>query len=271
MKRERKRFNDIRLGRVNMRAESFRQRVQRDRLERRAYKEVKQTLSKWLNGQVNMYREFGVNEPVAASLALRESLLPTLQQHVKRIFATVYAYNEQRLATTKQEALVFGRNRDIDLMVARYFQGRLDFLDNFSATMAARIRRIIEDGQLNGESLQVIARNLTAKIGPLTISRAATIARTETHNAASFAHDKYYETVQEETGVEMKKKWLATSDERTRPHHLEMNSKPSIDMSEKFEVGGFKMKYAGDPAGGPANVINCRCNIVYLDARDEET
>jgi len=28
------------------------------------------------------------------------------------------------------------------------------------------------------------------------------------------------------------------------------------------------MDYAGDPKGGAANVVNCRCVIVYADERD---
>ena len=270
MKRLKKQFNDIRLGRVSIQREALKARVTRTRLERRNYKELRAVFSKWLNGQAYMYREFGVYEPVAASLALREALLPTMQQHIKRVFAVIYEGNEQRYFSVKQEALVFGRNQDIDLIVARYFQGRIDFLDGLSARLSEKIKRIIEEGQLDGDSLQVISRRLVNTVGALTLSRAATIARTETHSAASFAHDQYYETVQADTGIEMKKKWVATNDERTRSTHFEMNSKPSIDMSEKFEVGGVRMKYAGDPAGGPKNVINCRCNIIYLDARDME-
>ena len=270
MKRQKKQFNDIRLGRVSIQREALKARVTRDRLERRNFKELRAVFSKWLNGQAYMYREFGVYEPVAASMALRESLIPIMQQHIKRIFAVVYEGNEQRYFSVKQEALVFGRNQDIDILVSRYFTGRIDFLDGLSARLSEQIKKIIEEGQLEGQSLPEISRTLVTRVGALTMRRAALIARTETHGAASFANDQYYQTVQDDTGIEMKKKWVATNDERTRPDHFAMNAKPSIDMSEKFEVGGARMKHAGDPAGGAKNVINCRCNIIYLDARDME-
>jgi len=28
------------------------------------------------------------------------------------------------------------------------------------------------------------------------------------------------------------------------------------------------MSYAGDPKGGAVNVCNCRCVVIYVDARD---
>ena len=39
-------------------------------------------------------------------------------------------------------------------------------------------------------------------------------------------------------------------------------------MDEKFLVGGTEMAYAGDPAGGAANTVNCRCVIIYVDEDD---
>ena len=39
-------------------------------------------------------------------------------------------------------------------------------------------------------------------------------------------------------------------------------------MDEDVIVGGVPMSYAGDPKGGAANVINCRCVVVYTDASD---
>ena len=95
------------------------------------------------------------------------------------------------------------------------------------------------------------------------------IARTETHNAASFANNSYHVTVADDLGISMKKKWVATSDGRTRPAHAAANGQV-VNINEDFIVGGVNMDYAGDPKGGAANVVNCRCVIVYADERDME-
>ena len=65
----------------------------------------------------------------------------------------------------------------------------------------------------------------------------------------------------------MKKKWVSVSDDRTRSAHAEIQGQ-TRNMDEDFDVGGTKMKHPGDPRGGAANVINCRCVVVYADERD---
>ena len=39
-------------------------------------------------------------------------------------------------------------------------------------------------------------------------------------------------------------------------------------MDEDFSINGTLMQYPGDPKGGPRNVINCRCVLVYVDEQD---
>ena len=45
-----------------------------------------------------------------------------------------------------------------------------------------------------------------------------------------------------------------------------------VDLEADFEVPykgvTYKMKHAGDPRGGPANVINCRRVILYVEPDD---
>ena len=66
----------------------------------------------------------------------------------------------------------------------------------------------------------------------------------------------------------MFKQWVAVNDTRTRSTHSEANGQ-RVHMDEKFNVGGAEMDYAGDPAGGAKNVINCRCVIIYADEEDD--
>ena len=40
------------------------------------------------------------------------------------------------------------------------------------------------------------------------------------------------------------------------------------DFIVPYKGANYKMGYAGDPRGGPANVINCRCVIVYFEEED---
>lgn len=93
--------------------------------------------------------------------------------------------------------------------------------------------------------------------------RADTIARTETHNAATFAAESTARDIGSEVGVKMVKVWQPVVDERTRIDHAAMAGKPAIPMDEMFVVGGVKMSRPGDLNAPPEQVINCRCVCLY--------
>ena len=265
--RERKRFNSLMRGRINARAEFRRQLTIRTRLERQLFKKLQATFKKWVNVQMFLFRRYGTYNQDAAAFTLKEDLFPMMQEHFKKVFAVVYNYNETVHYQEKQDALVFGRNQDIDRLVAIYFAGRQAFFENITINQAIRIQRIIEDNLYAGMSLENIANLVSKETVAFTRTRSATIARTETHGAASHANHQYYLQAQQDLGIKMEKRWLATQDERTRSIHAEANGQ-RVDMDEDFIVGGVAMSHTGDPKGGAKNIINCRCNTLYHDVGD---
>lgn len=139
-----------------------------------------------------------------------------------------------------------------------------------SDTTKAIIQRTITDG-FNEELTQTqIAKNIKERTGgAIGARRSQTIARTETHAAANFANNR----IAEEVGADsMIKRWVSADDDRTRPHHREMNGK-EVGINDLFIVPykgiPYKMAYPGDPRGGAGNVINCRCVVAYALAEDE--
>jgi hypothetical protein len=99
-----------------------------------------------------------------------------------------------------------------------------------------------------------------------TLSRAATIARTETHNASQFGVNYIAKEIEADTGIKMVKAWVASQDERTRPTHAEQDADNWIGMDESFIVGDSIMMYPADPNGSAEEVINCRCALVIEEA-----
>ena len=138
-------------------------------------------------------------------------------------------------------------------------------ITRISATTKNKINKIISNGQIEGFGVDKIAKNIRTQMSePFTRYRSALIARTETHNASSYTN----QGVAESFGVPMKKRWVSTNDDRTRSHHSAMNG-VEVGLEEDFNVVykgvTYKMKHAGDPRGGPANIINCRCVILYIE------
>ena len=254
MQPQRKQFNQFRQRRVSTRNESRRQLIIRNNLEKRFYRTLNSLFRKFLNVQLYRYREFGIFEEAIAEQNLNEDFIPLVFSQYRRIFKVMYKGN---------------RNVDFEEVVTQYFNGRQLILAGITSRMANRISKLIEQGRADNLTLPQIAKLVSDKFLPISRSRAALIARTETHNAASFANNSYHVTVADDLGISMKKKWVATSDGRTRPAHAAANGQV-VDINEDFIVGGVNMDYAGDPKGGAANVVNCRCVIVYADERDME-
>ena len=270
MKLKTKQFHTFKRGRVNSRLEARKQRVLINNLSKRCNKNLSNLFRKFTKTNLYLYKTTGIYEPQAASQRLKEDLFPVMLSHYRRVHLAVYKGNEElyKGLFKSQEAFVFGRSKEFESMIALYFGSKEFVLSGIADDMSNKILRLIGQGRADNLTLDQITRNVASQFLPISLRRANLIARTETHNAASFSNHKYHEQLQGDLGIEMVKKWVATSDERTRSFHAEVNGS-IVGMDEKFLVGGPRMAYAGDPAGGAKNVINCRCTVVYVEAEDQ--
>lgn len=95
--------------------------------------------------------------------------------------------------------------------------------------------------------------------------KARRIARTEAHAAIEAGQLARARAVEEETGDVYYKRWISTSDTRTRPTHVVADGQ-MVRIGEKFRVGGFLLDFPGDPITiAPQETIQCRCSTAYLD------
>jgi hypothetical protein len=136
-------------------------------------------------------------------------------------------------------------------------------ITNITAVTRQRVRDVLTRGASENWSIARLTKKVaglfTGKSGR---TRAALIARTETTRAANVGHEMGASA----TRLKLKKRWIATSDARTRDAHRAMLGSAAIGKDELFSVGGTSMKYPGDPAGGAANCCHCRCRVLYVPA-----
>jgi hypothetical protein len=124
------------------------------------------------------------------------------------------------------------------------------------------LRSLILRSRDEGWGQEKIGREIRKLIPSMSVARGRTIARTETHNAASYANQSATRMMASEVGLTLNKKWLAHPEpDRTRPTHLEAGKGEAIPMDEPYSVGGYSMMRPGDASmGAPAGeIINCRC------------
>ncbi len=117
--------------------------------------------------------------------------------------------------------------------------------------------------QENPVSPQQISKAIALKIGGVNArSRAMTIARTETHNAANMAQYERAKASARDAEIDVLVEWIATNDSRVRDNHRHADGQKQ-PIGAPFNVGGDKLKYPGDRNGRPVNTINCRCVLGY--------
>lgn len=132
-------------------------------------------------------------------------------------------------------------------------------------TTEAQIRGIVRSGLDDGLGADKIARQIRTLATPMSALRAHVIARTETHTAANFGAQEAAEL----TGLDLKKEWVSSMDDRTRETPPDAFDHAAADgqvvgMREPFIVSGEELMYPGDPAGSAGNTIMCRCGVAYL-------
>jgi len=266
-----KEFHSFRRGRVRTRTEIRRNIALRKNLERLIYSRLFKAFSKIIKSRAYLYGEFMTFERSSTIRDLNEEMMPVLEEFYRTVFQRVYASNTETYDLgTKQddlEAVVFGRNVNVEREVRRFFRERQLVLAGISVRIANKIDQIIKKGRADNLTLQQIARNIAQFAMPFARSRAAMIARTETHNAAGYANHRYHSTVKDNLDIDMVKRWVSVADGRTRDNHRFANGQ-TRKMEEDFMIGGMPMAHVGDPRGGAKNTINCRCVIVYADQQD---
>ena len=197
---------------------------------------------------------------VETSRQSERKLREVLESHYR---AVIDAFGSRVVRNQKQES-------QFEILIRQYINTvggtRITQINN--TTMKA-INKVIEKGTVEGLGVQAIGKNIFDKMdGSFSRLRSQTIARTETHSAASYANDR----VNASLGIPNQiKRWVSVADARTRSWHVALNG-TEVGADEPFTVTvngiSYKMDYTGDPKGGAVNTINCRCVTLYLNPED---
>lgn len=124
------------------------------------------------------------------------------------------------------------------------------------AVLKKKIAAQVSRGISTGMSYQQVAQQLagTTNIG---FNNAVRIARTEGHRIQCQAGMDACEKAKEK-GADVVKQWDSTMDSATRESHVAVDGEIR-ELDKPFSNG---LMFPGDPAGGAAEVINCRCALL---------
>jgi hypothetical protein len=130
-------------------------------------------------------------------------------------------------------------------------------------TTIKTINHIIRIGNDNGWTNAEMAMKIRDVKEISKISRARTIARTETHSAAMNAFQGSMKT----SGMIKEKEWISVNDSRTRtsPFNHAGADGERVGIDDMYFRTGQALRYPGDMENGSAaNCVNCRCNQLFF-------
>ena len=150
-----------------------------------------------------------------------------------------------------QEAMVRAIQTD-----SKISQGLYTRLGEDVSLLKKKITSQISRGIAIGMSYEQVAKQLSG-ITNIGFNNAVRIARTEGHRIqVQSTMDACYKA--KEKGADVVKQWDSTLDDSTRESHVAVDGQIR-ELDKKFSNG---LMFPGDPSGGAAEVVNCRCALL---------
>lgn len=190
-------------------------------------------------------------------------VLQALIKHYKRVIPVFYVQIEDILK--KSEVISLEKKNQIfeDMLIYWIEHRAFKSARSISKTTVKDITLLalnaFKDEQILDE--EGFIKEILTSLG-ISLFRANTIARTETHAASMYASKQSAIDTENRLKIKLYKKWNSTKDERTRFNHFEADGQKVL-LDKKFIVGGEKLDRPADPEGSPGNIINCRCVMTY--------
>jgi len=126
-----------------------------------------------------------------------------------------------------------------------------------SDTTRVQLLGELQDAIIDGTGYAGAAAGIsTVTVGEIGRFRATTIAGTEMHSASQAATYEAHGALVSE--FSLVRKWVSVEDDRRRDTHRAAHGQIA-PVDGTFLVGGFNLRYPGDPRGPAKEIIRCRC------------
>lgn len=162
-------------------------------------------------------------------------------------------------------AALFGTAQALNSRAETLVDGLVNRLQSMTDTASARIDQILLDGYIAGDPFDTTAQKVSDVLARLAGAPAELTARIET--AALLAGIATISARLDQ--IVVTRMWITERDELVRETHRDADGQPQ-DLYTPFEVGDDLLDFPGDPNGSAAEVINCRCHLVFLNAAGAE-
>src|SRR5262245_2211236 len=221
-----------------------------DQVEQRLYRDLLPVLTAGVRLQAHV-------SGIRAQAYVEQRGAPILLRYYRRIYRDQYRAVGASLADERADTLTAVLAEQLQWLARE--AGRQ--IRNIAESLRRNVADLVMARVREGKSNDVIAREIARMAPEIARPRAATIARTETHNSALAAIDA---TLQFKNLQVRTKTWWSAQDRRVRDSHADADGQ-TVAHDQAFTVGGALMLRPGDSSmgAGPEEIVNCRCAVLF--------
>lgn len=142
----------------------------------------------------------------------------------------------------------------------------LDALAIAANAVRSFLARIAADlNQAQAQTPDMTLEDLVAAARGLSAAGARHMADSTATSVASAAINGTSEAAAAAVSPQVVRMWVTQRDDRVRPAHRAVDGE-TLPVLEAFTVGGYPLRYPGDPIAPPELTRNCRCRLRYHQA-----
>lgn len=128
------------------------------------------------------------------------------------------------------------------------------------AWQKGQLQSVMTQAVLQGESIPNISKRIANTLGEMNHKSTIRYARTAITGAQNAGRIDAYKRASG-MGINLKQRWVATIDFRTRHEHRLLDGE-TAEVGEPFKVEGYEIMFPGDPAAEGFLIWNCRCTTI---------
>lgn len=234
---------------------------------------TKAAYESWLRGQVFIGRQWAQKADQAARIMLEanKEAAQLVRKGKLNVFAENYNYTAFQLEKRAGAFLNFNLydEKAVDKLIRKkpkmLPEWKIDEPKDYKWNRQ-KVENSITQGIIQGKRIDEITDDLVSSLCTTNDNKMNTFARTAITGAQNAGRQAQMEDA-EDMGIKVKKKWVATLDNRTRDTHQELDGQ-TVPIDKPFSVDWdgehYEVDYPGDPNGDPCMVYNCRCTMIEI-------